>query len=245
MFVTGSRIMGERILRPGIRTSEKTAALVRDYGWMAQVFFDWLLTLVDDYGRYDARPAVLRAELFPFLLELVREADASRCLEGLQAAGLIRLYAVDGNPYLEVLNFKQRMRANKSKWPSPADAGHCPDNATTMPTDTETDTETNKGRSRSRHPPPPDLPKDLDVPSVRKAWLDFVEHRREKGKPVTPKSAAACFSLIRKIGPERALVAIEHSIAGGYQGIFEPSSNGKRPVQHSGSRWADKPYCPG
>jgi hypothetical protein len=150
--------MGERLLRPGIRTSERTAALVKDGGWMAQVFYDWLLTVVDDYGRYDARPAILRTTVFPLLLDLVREADVSRCLNACEAAGLVRLYTVEGRPYLELLDFRQRLRAKTSKWPAP-DAGHCHDIVVTMPSDTETDTE---------HPPNPPLRGGVNGNGVRR-----------------------------------------------------------------------------
>jgi hypothetical protein len=135
--------MGDRILRHGIRTSEKAAANVRDGGWLAQVFYDWLITAVDDYGRYDARPAILRAEVFPLLLDLVREADVSRCLKSCETAGLIRLYTHDGKPYLELLNFKQRMRAANSRFPDPpAIVTHTHDNGMSKHTDTDTDTDT-------------------------------------------------------------------------------------------------------
>lgn len=155
--------MGERIFRPGIRSSDRAAANVRAGGWISQVFYDWLLTAVDDFGRFDARPLILRTQIFPMLLDLVREADVSRCLESCKAAGLIRLYMHDGKPYLEVLNFRQRLRAKTSKWPGPQD------NATplscerrTMPTDTDTDTDT------------PQAPKGaVDPPGFIRFWNEY------------------------------------------------------------------------
>lgn len=147
--------MGERIFRPGIRTSDKTAALIRDRegGWFAQVVYDWLITVVDDYGRYDARPMILKAELFPLLLDLVREADIQRSLLSMQRAGLIRLYGDAHKPLLEMTNWRQRLRAARSKWPSPD--GKCHDIGVTMPTDTETDTET----EYPLNPPVGEIPK--------------------------------------------------------------------------------------
>lgn len=142
--------MGERIFRPGIRTSEKIAANIRDGGWMAGIFYDWLITLVDDYGRHDARPFVLRTQLFPALMDLVREADVSRCLQSCEASGLVRLYEVDGKPYLELLNFRQRIRADKSKWPGPPTPSGCHDIVTTMPTRADTGSKT---RAQAQGPP--------------------------------------------------------------------------------------------
>jgi hypothetical protein len=117
-------MVGDRILRAGIRQSDRTAALIRGPGgWMAQVFFDWLLTVVDDYGRYDARPAILRGHVFPLLVDDVSGDDIRRCLDACAAPGveLIQVYEVDGKPYLSVREFtnRQRLRAAKSKWPAP------------------------------------------------------------------------------------------------------------------------------
>jgi hypothetical protein len=101
-------MVGDRILRAGIRQSDRTAALIRGPGgWMAQVFFDWLLTVVDDYGRYDARPAILRGHVFPLLVDDVSGDDIRRCLDACAAPGveLIQVYEVDGKPYLSVREF--------------------------------------------------------------------------------------------------------------------------------------------
>lgn len=107
--------MPNRIIRDGLLTSEKFDAL----NWREQCFFIRLLLAVDDYGRYDARAKVLRSILFPLSLDKVSQSDVESCLKSLEAAGLVRLYEVEGKPYLEVLNFRQRVRAKVSKYPSP------------------------------------------------------------------------------------------------------------------------------
>ena len=107
--------MPNRIIRDGLLTSERFDAL----NWREQCFFTRLLLVVDDYGRYDARAKVLRSILFPLSLDKVSQSDVESCLKSLEAAGLVRLYEVAGKPYLEVLNFRQRVRAKVSKYPSP------------------------------------------------------------------------------------------------------------------------------
>lgn len=107
--------MPNRIIRDGLLTSERFDAL----NWREQCFFTRLLLVVDDYGRYDARGKVLRSILFPLSLDKVSQSDVESCLKSLEAAGLVRLYEVAGKPYLEVLNFRQRVRAKVSKYPSP------------------------------------------------------------------------------------------------------------------------------
>jgi uncharacterized protein YdaU (DUF1376 family) len=62
------------------------------------------------------------------------------------------------------------------------------------------------------------------------AWADWCQHRKEKKKPVTPTSAKLQLQELEDMGVDRAIKAIDHSIAKGYQGIFEPSQfNGQKP----------------
>ncbi len=48
--------MPNRILREGILTSERVNLL----SWEAEVFYRRLMSVVDDYGRFHAHPALLR-----------------------------------------------------------------------------------------------------------------------------------------------------------------------------------------
>jgi hypothetical protein len=75
------------------------------------------MSVVDDYGRFDARPAILRTACYPLQIDRIREADISRSLSEVKRAGLIALYEVNGKPFLEMLDFRQQVRAKESKWP--------------------------------------------------------------------------------------------------------------------------------
>ncbi len=68
-----------------------------------------------------------------------------------------------------------------------------------------------------------DVALPFDSESFCIAWDEWKQHRREKRKPVTPLSAKKTLRDLAKMGEERAISAINHSIANGYQGIFEPS----------------------
>jgi uncharacterized membrane protein YgcG len=107
--------MPNRILREGILTSERINSLKPQ----AELFFRRLMSVVDDFGRYSANPALLRAHCYPLKLDEVREADISRWLTEVESAGLIALYAVETKRYLEMLDFRQQVRARDSKWPQP------------------------------------------------------------------------------------------------------------------------------
>lgn len=110
--------MPNRILREGINSSERVNRLA----WETEVFYRRLMSVVDDYGRYSAHPALLRASLYPLKLETVREAKMERFLAECEEARLLRLYEVDGKQYLELLDFRQQVRAKESKYPDPPDA---------------------------------------------------------------------------------------------------------------------------
>jgi hypothetical protein len=106
--------MPTRLIRQGINDSERVNYL----DWAAEVFYRRLLNVVDDYGLYDGRLSVLRADLYKTKLSQVREADIQRWMAECQKAGLIVLYTVDGKPYLKVLDTKWDTRS-RPKYPEP------------------------------------------------------------------------------------------------------------------------------
>lgn len=107
--------MPNRILREGILTSERIAGL----SWQAEVFYRRLMSVVDDFGRYFARPMALRAACFPLQLDRVKDTDIEKWLTEAVNHRLLILYAIDGVPFLEMLDFRQQVRAKKSKYPDP------------------------------------------------------------------------------------------------------------------------------
>lgn len=115
-------LMPNRIIREGIITSERIALL----SWQAEVFYRRLLSVVDDYGRYFGKPALLRAACFPLQIDRAPEPHIAKWLEECVAASLLRLYAVDGTNYVEVLDFNQQIRAKKSKYPDPINGADHP-----------------------------------------------------------------------------------------------------------------------
>ena len=105
--------MPNRILREGIITSPRIAKL----GWPEEVFYRRLHSVVDDFGRYFADPGLLRAACYPRQLNKVSDSDVGKWLHACEAAALVRVYQVDGEAYLHVLDFGQQVRAKKSKFP--------------------------------------------------------------------------------------------------------------------------------
>lgn len=86
--------------------------------WQAEVLFVRLIMKADDHGRFSAHPRLLRSLCFP-LRSSVRESDITRWLAQCEKAGMIRLYAAEGKPFLSICKFGQQVRS-RSKFPDPA-----------------------------------------------------------------------------------------------------------------------------
>lgn len=123
--------MPNRIVREGILSSERVCSL----GWQEEVFYRRLMSVVDDYGRFEASPNLLRSKCFPIQVDRIREADILRWMAACQTAELIVLYKGVHNgrekQFLQITEFRQRQRV-PSKYPAPDDGQMtviCPSNA--------------------------------------------------------------------------------------------------------------------
>jgi len=107
--------MPNRILKDSICTSPNIDALSRE----AEVFFYRLLVQCDDYGRMDARPAILRAKCYPLQVDTVSQDDIRRWFAELVCAELIIPYHAQGGDYLQMRTWErhQQIRAKRSKYP--------------------------------------------------------------------------------------------------------------------------------
>lgn len=85
----------------------------------AETLFVRLIMKADDYGCFHGSPALVRSFCFP-LRETMRNTEVSHWLDELQAAGLIALYAgSDDKMYLQILNFGQRLKLSRHRFPEP------------------------------------------------------------------------------------------------------------------------------
>lgn len=86
-------------------------------------------------------------------------------------------------------------------------------------TDTKTDTKTEKK--------PPKSPKGTSLPlphgpRFKEAWENWVKHRSEIRKKLTPTSTKAQLKKLGEMPEARAVAMIEHTISNGWQGLREP-----------------------
>ena len=117
--------MPNRLVRQEILTSDRVDVLSSD----AEVFYRRFMNVVDDYGRFTGDWRVLRAELYPLRADRITRdqvetwlAECTRTLDG-QDEPLILVYFVGRKRYLQITNFKQRLRSKSpSKFPAPSPA---------------------------------------------------------------------------------------------------------------------------
>ena len=117
--------MPNRIIRESILTSRAVNSLSEP----AEIFYRRLMSIVDDYGRYEADPDILRARLYPLQIdshpsELIRSLLAE--VSAVKLTGgepLVIVYGDGEHNYLQLANFRQRTRSAASRYPSPDD-GH-------------------------------------------------------------------------------------------------------------------------
>lgn len=114
--------MPNRILRESITTSATIDGLSAE----AEVLFYRLLVVADDYGRMDARPAVVLARCYPLRIDADHRSKLSTGairlqLAALQQAGLISFYAVGDKDFLVINQWDQhqRIRAKRARYPDP------------------------------------------------------------------------------------------------------------------------------
>ena len=127
--------MPSRVIRGGINTSESLSRVSLG----ANLCFRALVSAVDDYGRIDARPAILRATLFPLLLDQVSTEDVAGWLDelahsddperhpgaGCSGPSCVVVYEVEGYFYLHLPKWEihrgKTKRGGRSRWPGPPD----------------------------------------------------------------------------------------------------------------------------
>ncbi len=147
----------------------------------AERFFVRLIMKVDDYGRYHADPKRLKPFLFP-LKDSIRVTDISRWLAECEKAGLVRCYESDSKRYVEIRDFRQRLRLMKELHPRPPDDGPvtvaCP-----RPSDSHSDSVSDSEGDARGNPP--------NVRSVAQCVVDIARGERLHGIPATAEDVVA------------------------------------------------------
>jgi uncharacterized protein YdaU (DUF1376 family) len=77
------------------------------------------------------------------------------------------------------------------------------------------------------------FPAGIDSAPFRAAWADWCAYRRERGQTLKPRTAKAQLAEMADWGQADAIAAIRKSIMQGWQGVFKPDANQRKPAHES------------
>ena len=111
--------MPNRIIKDAILVSANIDQLTAD----EERFFFRLLLVSDDYGRFDARPPVIRGRAYPLKPE-VTDQHVLSWIAKLVEVDILHAYQINGARFVGFSNWHtyQNVRAGKSRYPSPEGA---------------------------------------------------------------------------------------------------------------------------
>ena len=225
--------MPTRLIRDRICKSESIDSLT----WFEEVFFYRLITICDDYGRYDARAKVLKADLFP-LKDGVTINQIEKALNKLSTVGMVQVYVYDQKPFLQLVTWEkyQSVRNKKSKYPEPPPTGevvvsHTIEN-NCMQLHANAPVIQSESESESVSPPSPPEGESNDgnvfegrvfSDALKQAVTTWLAYKQEKRQPYVPTGRSKLLSQIennvKTYGEAAVVELIDESMASNYQGI--------------------------
>jgi len=225
--------MPNRYIRESAIESEPVNAL----SWQGEVFYRRLLNRADDFGRFTANHALLRASLFPLQLDKVSDKDVARLLTEAEERGLLATYGVDGKRFLVIAKWEQG-RAKESRYPQPPEdvcermktyVYTCKHTSTNVPdSDTDSDTDSDNPWALAFGLELPESLRTSQCLQALKDWLAYKTERRQGYKKSGLKAALSKWA--NEFTSATFPAAVENSMANNWQGIFPASQpRGQQP----------------
>lgn len=218
--------MPSRILKESICTSDSLNQLSP----FEETFFLRLIVNCDDYGRFDARLAILKARLFP-LKERLSLKDIESALGKLADVGCVKLYSVDSKPYLYLPTWEvhQNVRAKKSKYPSPDEYSE----KQYADTCKQMNTDANKCPRNPYPNPNPNTESESysDDARLNDAMKEYIAFRKEIKSPMTDRAIKLAMNKLESLSGgdvDIMLQIIDQSIMNGWKGLFALKDDGKQ-----------------
>jgi hypothetical protein len=108
-------MMADRVIRDELLTSERYWKVSIE----AQRLFIHILLNADDTARFSGKNYTIRSACFPDPDHSVTAEALEKLISELHDADLIRLYTAEGERFVFIPRFKQRLRFTTSKYPAP------------------------------------------------------------------------------------------------------------------------------
>lgn len=204
---------------------------------LARLLFIGLWTIADFRGNLELRPKRLRIQLLPY-----DDCNVEELTINLEHSGLIKTYSVQGQRYINIVNFERHQNPHKNER----------DGGSDIPDISLKDSDTNDfhniqnyleqdGCNPADSPFPlpdspipqrkPDKPARIDPAAIalpacisRNDWIEWIAYRRERRLSVKTRTLEAQIDNLviwfdkGHYPPD----VIKASIANGWQGLFEP-----------------------
>ena len=235
--------MPNRILR------DYTDSLAVDQlDWLGECLFVRLIQKADDFGRFHGNPTLVRSLLFP-LKNGLRDSDISARLAACEKAGLIRVYESSGKPFIEIVNFGQRLKAStRSKYPDPpwSNFGQIPEHPGTSGKIPENpargeDEGGDDNHTHRAHACDDPCFWSNDASSLLgnlfpdwQRWLSVWSDMHGNGRPMNEIIQQAQLEKLMRLPAEVRRDALKAAIAGGWKNIQDIRESG--PVKRKGGR---------
>ena len=218
--------MPNRIIKESIHTSEDVNRM-SDFQFRLWVS---LITYVDDFGRGDARPAVIKGTCFP-LRDRIALKDIDAALKALAGIGCVGLYEVDGKPYLYFPTWEshQRIQSKKSKYPAPDESENHGESRCFTVSHGESPLESNPNTNPNlKENPNPNGAEYSASAALNDAILSFVEFRKKIKKPMTDRAIGLMIKKLNEFSSneDEQIAILNQSILNGWTGIYELKKGG-------------------
>lgn len=200
-----------RTVKPDFWTDEKIVEL----SFAARLLFIGLWNFSDNSGRMYYSPKRIKMQVFP-----ADKIDITPLLTELQREKLVVMYSVEGQDFLQVINFAKHQKTDpryESKLPAPPDHTESHPDTPKHPLGNGNGNGVEREHTASQCDPPPNLDS--------LAWEKWIDYRKQVRKPLKPASIPAAQRQLAAFGSDQVAV-VEQSIANGWQGLF-PLKNPK------------------
>lgn len=178
--------MPNRVVRDGILDSRAVGELTDE----AELFYRKLMSIVDDFGRCEADLGMLRLKCFPRKLETWQIDKIASCIKEVSSIltddglPLVCHYQSGSKRYLQINNFNQRVRSEKSKFPGPegsmtvigrSDDGHLRASRAQGRSETKTKTKTKSETVDAFSRWIETYPNRSKIDTAARAWISLVD----------------------------------------------------------------------
>lgn len=192
--------MPDRIIKESAFTSEKIAALT-DFEFRVWV---GLITMANDRGVGDARPAIIKGRIFA-LRERLTLRDIDNALRTLAAHGCVSLFTRDGKPYYAFPKWAEYYGAERQTQKQTEEPAPVKKKPTPKPEVTKI---------------PEELPFSGELETAFEEWIQYKNERRQTYTPTGLKSLITQIRhYVERFGKDATVQTIRDSMASGYQGI--------------------------